>query len=343
MTVSLPVHVRARSLTGFAELVSRHGGDPGAMMVAVGLQPQVLSTPDAMIPFVRAAALIDLAAETLGLPDFGLRLSEYRDVSILGPIALAARYAANVREALQVVGRLMPYHTPGTQLSLDSDMASGMTCLRCALPGYEGLPARQVVEMAYVLACKFLRMVTRDTGADWVVSFPHGRGTSLARYRKAFGCTVRFDQPFDALMFPSRLLDVAIDQADDELRRSAERYIANVMRRHPLDLGRQTAALVGRQLAAGQCSLELIARQLGLHKRTLQRRLGEQGLQFEDIVDGLRRERAIEYLSQSSIPLMNVAALLGYSDQAAFIRACRRWFGESPRHVRRHGPSSGEQ
>ncbi|CAE6817740.1 HTH-type transcriptional regulator VirS [Paraburkholderia nemoris] len=342
MHISLPVHVRARTLTGFAELVNRHGGDPEAMMVSVGLHPQVLGTPDAMIPFVRAAALVDLAAEMLGLPDFGLRLSEYQDVSILGPIALAARYAANVRDALQVVGRLMPYHTPGTELSLDST-ASGTTCLRCALPGSEGLPARQVVELAYVLACKFLRMVTRDAGADWIVSFPHGRGTSLARYRKAFGCTVRFDQPVDALMFPSRLLDVVIDQADDELRRSAERYIANVMRRHPLDIGRQTAALVGRQLAGGQCSLELIARQLGLHKRTLQRRLGEQDLQFEDIVDGLRRERAIEYLSQSSIPLMNVAALLGYSDQAAFIRACRRWFGESPRHVRRHGPSSGKQ
>ena len=60
--------------------------------------------------------------------------------------------------------------------------------------------------------------------------------------------------------------------------------------------------------------------------------MSEQGLHFEDIVDRLRRERASEYLPYSAIPLAQVAALLGYSDQTALTRACRRWFGESPGH-----------
>ena len=101
--------------------------------------------------------------------------------------------------------------------------------------------------------------------------------------------------------------------------------------RFPLDIGSQTAALAERQLGAGSCSLVLVARELGLHERTLQRRLSEQCLHFEDIIDRLRRERASEYLPYSAIPLAQVAALLGYSDQTALTRACRRWLEQPPK------------
>ncbi len=150
-----------------------------------------------------------------------------------------------------------------------------------------------------------------------------------------------FEQPFDALMFPSVLLDVRIDQANHELRRKAERYINDVVQRFPLDIGKQTSALVDRHLATGHFSLRDIARQLGLHERTLQRRLSEQNLVFEDIVDQLRRERASEYLQSSAIPLTQVATFLGYSNQAAFTRACRRWFGDSPQRLRRRQSRKG--
>jgi AraC-like DNA-binding protein len=341
MPISLPVYVRARSLTGFAELVSGRGGDFGALLEAVGLDADVLSRPDAMIPFRSGAALLDRAAETLKLPDIGLRLGDYQDISILGPVALTARYAADVREALHAIVRHMPYHTPGTQLSLNTDTAAGVTSLHCALPGFDGPPSRHVVELTYVIACKVLRMIAQDAGADWQVNLPHPAGVSLARYRKAYGCTVCFEQPYDVLIFPSVLLDVRIDQANDELRRKAERYINDVVQHFPLDIGKQTSALVERHLATGHFSLRDIARQLRLHERTLQRRLSEQNLVFENIVDQLRREHASEYLQSSAIPLTQVATFLGYSNQAAFTRACRRWFGDSPQRLRRNQSRKG--
>lgn len=334
MPMSVPVYARARSLTGFAEVVNSRGGDVGALLESAGLNADLLTRPDAIIPFGPAAALLDHAAETLELPDIGLRLGDYQDMSILGPVALTARYAADVREALHALVRHMPYHTPGTQLILNTDTAAGTTSLHCGLPGFDGPPSRHVVELSYVIACKALRMIAHDAGANWQVSLPHAPAVSAARYRKAYGCTVCFEQPFDALIFPSELLDVRIDQANDQLRRKAERYINDVVQRFPLDIGKQTSALVDRQLATGHFSLRDIAYQLGTHQRTLQRRLSEQNLVFEDIVDQLRRERASEYLQSSAIPLIQVATFLGYSNQAVFTRACRRWFGDSPQRLR---------
>jgi AraC-like DNA-binding protein len=341
MAISLPVYARARSLTGFVEVVSSRGGDVGALLESVGLDADVLTRPDAVIAFGPGAALLDRAAETLELPDIGLRLGDYQDMSVLGPVALTARYAADVREALHALVRHMPYHTPGTQLTVDTDTAAGVTSLHCGLPGFDGPPSRHVVELSYVIACKVLRLIAQDAGADWQVNLPHSAGVSPARYRKAYGCTVCFEQPFDALMFPSELLDVKIDQANDELRRKAERYINDVVQRFPLDIGKQTSALVDRHLATGHFSLRDIARQLGLHERTLQRRLSEQNMVFEEIVDQIRRERASEYVQSSAIPLIQVATFLGYSNQTAFTRACRRWFGDSPQTLRRRQSRSG--
>jgi hypothetical protein len=87
----------------------------------------------------------------------------------------------------------------------------GMSCVATT-----GAPSRQVVELSYANACKFLRLLTQHDGAGWRVSFRHSQALSPARYRKAFGCAVTFDQPHDALSFPSRLLDVAIDPAQRE-------------------------------------------------------------------------------------------------------------------------------
>ena len=343
MPMSVPVYARVRSLTGFAEVVGIHGGDVVALLESVGLDADLLINPDAVVPFGTAAALLDRAAETLGLPDIGLRLGDYQDLSILGPVALTARYATDVRDALQALVRHMPYHTPGTELSLNTDTATGVTSLHCGLPGFDGLPSRHVVELSYVIACKALRMIAHDVGADWQVNLPHPAAVDPERYRQAYGCSVCFEQPFDALTFPSGLLDVSVDQANHELRRKAQRYINDVVQRFPLDIGKQTSALVERHLATGHFGLRDIARQLGMHERTLQRRLSEQDLVFEDIVDQLRRERASEYLRSSAIPLTQVATFLGYSNQAAFTRACRRWFGDSPQKLRRHQSRTGSR
>ena len=109
------------------------------------------------------------------------------------------------------------------------------------------------------------------------------------------------------------------------------------MRRFPLDIGRQAQNLIDRQLANGCGSIQRIAKQLGLHTRTLQRRLSEQGLFFEDIVDAVRRTRAEEYLPYEAIPLAQVAALLGYSEQSSLNRSCMRWFGKTPALIRAEG------
>ena len=280
---------------------------------------------------------MELAGEELGLPDFGLRMAQHQDISVLGTVALIAQHSATVHDALLGIARYLPYHTPAAALALVDDTKSGTCDLCYELSLDPDLPTRMVMELSYSIAYKFMQLVTTEDGRRWQINLRHRKGLSAASYKRYFKCPVRLGQPRYSLTVPSKLLRVPIDPANSDLRLNAERMLSNLMRRFPLDIGRQAQSLIDRQLANGGGSIQRIAKQLGLHTRTLQRRLAEQGLFFEDIVDGVRRIRAEEYLPYQAIPLAQVAALLGYSEQSSLNRSCMRWFGKTPALLRAEG------
>jgi AraC-like DNA-binding protein len=76
----------------------------------------------------------------------------------------------------------------------------------------------------------------------------------------------------------------------------------------------------------------------------MQRRLGEEGTTFEGVKEEARRDLARRYLVQPDLSIGQITTLLGYSDQSAFSRSCRRWFDRSPRDMRAHllAANSGE-
>ena len=109
-----------------------------------------------------------------------------------------------------------------------------------------------------------------------------------------------------------------------------------------LNLTRESQGLTGKVRAAihlllsnGEPALETVAENLGLSAWTLQRRLREHNVSFSVLVDNVRSELATHYLQQKSLSVSAMAMLLGYSEVSAFSRACRRWFGISPRQWRR--------
>lgn len=83
-------------------------------------------------------------------------------------------------------------------------------------------------------------------------------------------------------------------------------------------------------LTEGEPQESLIARQLGMSPRTLQRYLRAEGVTFGKILDEVRRELALHYLRDRTLGVTAVAFLLGYSDPSTFFRAFRRWTGTTP-------------
>jgi AraC-like DNA-binding protein len=85
----------------------------------------------------------------------------------------------------------------------------------------------------------------------------------------------------------------------------------------------------------------MIARQLGVSRQTLFRRLKAEGITFEKVLDELRHTMALKYLRDKKLSVNETAYLVGFSDPAAFSHAFKRWTGSSPRVYVSGSESSG--
>ncbi len=107
------------------------------------------------------------------------------------------------------------------------------------------------------------------------------------------------------------------------------------MERIPCETAANLCALVKEMLPYGGVTIERVAALLRMSTRTLQRRLRDWGFAFEEIVDDVRRVEAARRVVTGDGSSMEIAFMLGYSDQAHFIRAFRRWTGMAPRDYAR--------
>ncbi|WP_123723492.1 AraC family transcriptional regulator [Pseudomonas protegens] len=324
-----PLFVRAPALTGFTRLVSEHGGDAQALLARVGMTQAQLDDAHFSLPLEKVAQLLEITSQTLSLADFGARLANLQDVSILGPLALIVLHASDLADALERVARYMPYHSPGLNLRLSVEGQYAAWHLQHDL-SVSRLGDRQLSELVHGLALAFLRRVTHHTGKQWQINFRHDSPLDAKAYRALYGCRVRINQAENALLFPASLLSTPLASASPAMLETTERIVRRLIQSHPLDLGRQVEILVERLLVTGNCTLPVLAGQLGMPRHMLQRRLLAQGLRVEEIIDDLRRKRLESLLPHPQIALTEVAFLLGYGDPSSLTRACYRWFGQSP-------------
>jgi AraC-like DNA-binding protein len=142
-------------------------------------------------------------------------------------------------------------------------------------------------------------------------------------------------------------------QAMDTRVLSANRYVAGalddgMLKKHPNPgaddaLVATTYNAVMDCLPSGKVTLERVARQLGLSKRTLERRLAEHQCHFHEIVRDCRRDLASHYLSRTPLAIPEVSLLLGYRETNSFYRAFKDWHGCTPLEFRHNASAKAEQ
>ena len=330
----MPSLIRATTLWGYGELVTELGGDPQLFLKRFRIPPGVENQEDAFISFDAYVRLLQSSAEELGCPDFGLRLSRWQGLDILGPIAVIARNAHTVLGGLEMIGRYLYVHSPALTLTLLPRSARNTLTFHFELrePGLAHID--QGFELAMAIVVRILRLLGGPEARPSVISFTHDQLSSNATYRDALGCPVRFRQTWCGFEISRRLAEQRIETADPETRRIAAKYLESNYVPRTASLSEQVAELTRRLLPTGQCSVDAIANQLAMHPRSLQRRLVAEGTRCQDLIERERRALAAKYLAEGGLHLGQIAGLLGYAEQSTLNRSCRRWFGQTPRQYR---------
>ena len=168
------------------------------------------------------------------------------------------------------------------------------------------------------------------------VYFKHPSPSDLAAHEEFFGCPVVYNADRDALQLSEQTLSVPNKLADEAISEFFDSYLENELPEFAdnLSLARRLRSSISQLLSEGVPTITEIAGRFNMSARTLQRRLSDDGLSFQQIVDESRRELAKRFLEKTDYSLSEIAFLTGFADQSAFNRAFRRWAGQTPRSYR---------
>ncbi len=328
--------IRGSSLCGFDSLVTDLGGNSRTLLAAGGVDPECVGDHDRFIALGNAVLVVENAAAVLGIADFGRRLARRQDIDILGPVGVAARTAATVADALEIFDTHMDTYCAAIRANVGEGPDESLRRFEYRFLLEPELPQAQSIELALGLTLRVLRLFLGSAYRPVAVHLPHPALEAPAAYRDYFGCDSRFSEPVAG--FTVRVADLDRQLGRDPLvHQVAMNYLVEIMGQRERALADSVRSIVRQLLPTGQLSVGLVARQFGIHPKALQRRLAAEGTSFAELVDRTRREAAHRFLAGTDLSIGQVSRQLGYSEQSALTRACRRWFGATPSDHRAGG------
>jgi|GEM_PF-1326891 len=245
-----------------------------------------------------------------------------------GALEAAVRSAPTVGEGLDVIARFGHVRAPFLRIAPKRDAVA----LRLVCEGavqIEPATWRSLSLAAMLGVTAMLAPLLEERMAEVEVRYPWPQPGYVSRIRDAFATDVRFSQAEFCLSVPVMLCGEISPFADPGLHAVALAELESAARRiHASNqLLLKLQSLMARQRRT-RISEEDAARELGVSRRTLVRRLSASGTSFRQMLDGELKARARAMLDEGSLSRTQMADALGFEDPTSFSRACRRWFGD---------------
>jgi AraC-like DNA-binding protein len=328
-------YIRATALIGIQDLVEQAGGDMFALLADAGIDPKALTNVDSVMSYAKHANLLELAAQQLGRPSFGLEcaIAAPDHLPFLGSIAMFAYVSRTMRELVGAAREYMTFQSNAFDVELMEDHDSGLATIRYKLNAFS-FPPRQQTEVALANVVRLARHTSsRHDLNPTVVRFQHGRPRDLSLHDQLFRCPIEFGAEHDEVSCDISYLDLPTNGSLNIFKPLVGMYMKHrigQMARYDQSMATTVELAIRSVIGTGQTNVDFISEQLGLTPKKLQRLLANEGTTFSDILERVRSSTASEILAGSDASVARIAGLLDYSATAPFTLAFKRWTGQSP-------------
>jgi AraC-like DNA-binding protein len=257
---------------------------------------------------------------------FALLMAEGRRVSNLGAVGMLMREEPTVRHALQSMvsyGRLQ-----NEALIHRIEESQGIATIHEELLLDSAGSVHQATELVVAVEVKTMRFFL---GADWRprrICFMHGAPTDVSMHRSVLGQTPEFGSDFNGIVCTSADLDTPIASADPVMAGYIRQQV-QTRQQATMTVSDEVRQIVLVLMPRGRCTIDQVARLMGITRRTLHRHLAAENHVFSDLVFAIRRELATRYVSEPGRSLADIAQLLGIADPTTFSRWYRSTLGTS--------------
>ncbi|SOB74685.1 AraC-type DNA-binding protein [Marinobacter sp. LV10R510-11A] len=325
------------ALRQYVRAAESAGADTSALFTKAGLDPAILDSNEDRINGEQFQSFILLLCELTNNPILGLETGDFvqpGSYSVLGYITMSC---ATLGEA---VARIAPFEKlVGDMGTTGLAMAQGSIKLTWHCNYDDPIVRPQVVDNVFASWVTYARWLADDTAASptRVRLKRQSPGAELEQaYRQRWNCPVQFGADEDSITLKQELMNTRLRQPDPMLRKTLEAHALTQLASldTDTDLTSRVKHSIQQQLLHGITRQDMVAEDLGITSRTLQRKLSQEGVSYQKLLDEVRQKMAEDYLLNSDLTIPDIALRLGYSETTSFHRKFKAVEGKTPGEFR---------
>ena len=326
-----PRRTAAMFLSPLAPMLRRTGKDAAAVFAGHGIALQDTMNPEAQVTVTDTAALLEECESLLGDPSLGINMARHAEYSTFGALGLALAAGGDLRS---VLNRIVRFHrlisdAAATELSEDDNLI-GLHLI----PAEGPKPHPQALLFVLAIIQRMVRIRLPGHGDPAQVMTPEIPAAMAAAMARYFRCPVIPGDHF-ALFFHRRASQLQFAASDPQVAAMLDATLAQRLADAERgSLSTRLSLWIEDRLPEGEPALADAASLLNMSVRSLQRRLKEENLTWQQLIENTRRVLVERHLRQPGMSITQLAFLLGFADVSSFSRAFRKWYGASPSQLR---------
>jgi AraC-like DNA-binding protein len=325
------------------ELARQHGVSDKALLEGLQVPESCWNEANARLSLLQTSTLLYRLMKLSGNPALGYEIALHSTLTTHGFITYGVMSFNTWRQGMEFGCRFLPLRLPNLRMRLVTDGVC--TGLEAAETTPQGAVRQVVFDLFLVGLWRIAQHVLAANGMGSInieLWFDYPQPEYYARYRDRLP-PMRFGMGSNQVRFPTMLMDLPLRTASPVTAELVQRQCEQELT--VLGLCGDFLSQVREALLlpkGGYCSLEQLAVRLHLSSRTLKRRLREHRVNFQGLLDEVRRQDSLRLLRDSSLRVKEVADRMAYADPANFTRAFRKWTGRTPSAFRAELAAQGE-
>lgn len=329
---------RARFVAHIIQFAARQGASTKTLVGITGKSFAELQDDELMLDALTYNKIVEEAVAQTSNPLLGLHMGSALALSAAGLIVQITQSSRTIEEALHY---MVAFNNLGCQSmpfqleKMDKEWQLSIHPNSIWL-SQSPIAVRHTMDGMLMFTLRQFQSLTHQRYQPLRVCLSYPQPIQIRDYEQLFRCSVRFNQPLSALYIDERQMQMPIATSDYQLLQLLVKYAEQKLQ--TLQQKASFANTVSQtiiQLATPQFPvIEQVAQNLNTSVRSLQRKLKIEDYTFKSLSDQLKQQLALDYLSNQSLSIKEIAYLLDYADASSFIRSFRRWKGISPEQYR---------
>jgi AraC-like DNA-binding protein len=321
-------YTKTSVITKLPTVIEKLGLDADEVLEKVGIQKNDFTSGNSIIPTTKILEIVKDVKAQSGCEHIGLLLGgELTEENIGAPVELS-KTCPTFGDALREGFKYVHLNTQLLQRELHTDGKLSYMVSILNLPSDEIIP--EAIQVAVAANWTITNMVADGLWHPRLVCFTFDTPSDKKAYTNFFQLPIQFGADFNGIAFDTDDLDIPLKGNNTNQHDMWLDYIHKLDDPANKDFISGIKLILRKQISNGKCSIDTISAYLPYERRTLQRKLEKYGTSYQQLLDEVRFEKAVELLKTSDMGIARIADILGYKNPSVFSKAFKKQCNLSP-------------